>query len=144
MSPRFPAPRETRLERTTPRPSRPPSAGSPRGGHRSPADSGLASRGSPSRARNGPRGGFWLAFLQGFAPSSLRQSKVPALGPEAIGMAAESVMSFIGGRFAEPSSDEMEAVPNPATGETLAIVRYSSPEEIDNAVRAAATALPLW
>jgi malonate-semialdehyde dehydrogenase (acetylating) / methylmalonate-semialdehyde dehydrogenase len=59
-------------------------------------------------------------------------------------MAAESVMSFISGRFAEPSSDEMEAVPNPATGETLAILRYSSPEEIDNAVRAAATALPLW
>ncbi|HEV2906605.1 MAG TPA: aldehyde dehydrogenase family protein, partial [Actinomycetota bacterium] len=59
-------------------------------------------------------------------------------------MAAESVMSFIAGRFAEPSSDEMESVPNPATGETLAILRYSSPEEIDQAVRAAESAFPMW
>lgn len=59
-------------------------------------------------------------------------------------MAAENVMSFIAGRFAEPSSDEMEPVPNPATGETLAILRYSSSEEIDRAVRAAATAFPIW
>jgi malonate-semialdehyde dehydrogenase (acetylating)/methylmalonate-semialdehyde dehydrogenase len=59
-------------------------------------------------------------------------------------MAVESVMSFIGGRFAEPSSDETETVPNPATGDTLAILRYSSPDEIDAAVRAAAAALPMW
>jgi malonate-semialdehyde dehydrogenase (acetylating)/methylmalonate-semialdehyde dehydrogenase len=60
------------------------------------------------------------------------------------GMAAESVMSFIAGRFAEPTSDEIESVPNPATGETLAVLRYSSPDEIDGAVQAAAAALPPW
>jgi malonate-semialdehyde dehydrogenase (acetylating) / methylmalonate-semialdehyde dehydrogenase len=59
-------------------------------------------------------------------------------------MATESVMSFVAGRFLEPSSDETETIPNPATGETLAILRYCSPEEIDEAVRAAAAASPEW
>jgi malonate-semialdehyde dehydrogenase (acetylating)/methylmalonate-semialdehyde dehydrogenase len=76
------------------------------------------------------------------AHSGQRTGRPP--GPEENGMAANSVLSFIAGRFAEPSSDEMESVPNPATGETLAILRYSSPEEIDRAVRAASDAFPAW
>jgi malonate-semialdehyde dehydrogenase (acetylating)/methylmalonate-semialdehyde dehydrogenase len=54
------------------------------------------------------------------------------------------VMSVIGGRFVEPSSHETEPVPNPATGENIAVLRYSSAHEIDEAVRAAAEAFPMW
>jgi malonate-semialdehyde dehydrogenase (acetylating)/methylmalonate-semialdehyde dehydrogenase len=59
-------------------------------------------------------------------------------------MSATRVQSFIGGRFEESRSEEAEAIPNPATGETLAVLPYSTSEEIDRAVQAARDAFPGW
>jgi len=59
-------------------------------------------------------------------------------------MSAERVPALIGGRFQESGSDEVEPIYDPATGETIALLPYSTPEEIDRAVRAAAEAFPAW
>ncbi|HWO71555.1 MAG TPA: CoA-acylating methylmalonate-semialdehyde dehydrogenase [Actinomycetota bacterium] len=59
-------------------------------------------------------------------------------------MSVETVPSFIGGSFREGVSEEVDPIPNPATGETIALLPYSTAEEIDEAVRAAAEALPDW
>ena len=56
------------------------------------------------------------------------------------------VQSFIGGRWTDSGSDDgqVDPIPNPATGETLALLPYSSATEIDAAVRAARQAFPAW
>ncbi len=59
-------------------------------------------------------------------------------------MSAERVPALIGGRFQESGSDEVDPIYDPATGETIALLPYSTPEEIDRAVRAAAEAFPAW
>jgi malonate-semialdehyde dehydrogenase (acetylating)/methylmalonate-semialdehyde dehydrogenase len=59
-------------------------------------------------------------------------------------MSAERVPALIGGRFQESGSDEVDPIYDPATGETIALLPYSTPEEIDRAVRAAADAFPAW
>ena len=59
-------------------------------------------------------------------------------------MSAERVPALIGGRFQESGSDEVDPIFDPATGETIALLPYSTPEEIDRAVRAAAEAFPAW
>lgn len=59
-------------------------------------------------------------------------------------MSATRVQSFIAGRFEESRSEETEPVPNPATGETIAVLPYSSTEEIDRAVGAARESFPEW
>ena len=59
-------------------------------------------------------------------------------------MSAERVPALIGGRFQESGSDEVDPIFDPATGETIALLPYSTPEEIDRAVRAAADAFPAW
>ena len=59
-------------------------------------------------------------------------------------MSAERVPALIGGRFQESGSDEVDPIYDPATGETIALLPYSTPEEIDRAVRAAAEAFPGW
>src|ERR687887_1857623 len=51
---------------------------------------------------------------------------------------------LIGGRFVESGSEEVEPVPDPATGETIALLPYSSLEEIDRAVARAREAFPEW
>src|ERR687887_542867 len=51
---------------------------------------------------------------------------------------------LIGGRFVESGSEEVEPVPDPATGETIALLPLSTPEEIDQAVAAARAAFPAW
>jgi malonate-semialdehyde dehydrogenase (acetylating)/methylmalonate-semialdehyde dehydrogenase len=59
-------------------------------------------------------------------------------------MSAERVPALIGGRFQESGSDEVDPIYDPATGETIALLPYSTPEEIDRAVRAASEAFPAW
>ena len=59
-------------------------------------------------------------------------------------MSAERVPALIGGRFEQSGSDEVDPIYDPATGETIALLPYSTPEEIDAAVRAAAEAFPAW
>jgi malonate-semialdehyde dehydrogenase (acetylating)/methylmalonate-semialdehyde dehydrogenase len=59
-------------------------------------------------------------------------------------MSMTTVPSLIGGEFREGSSDETDPIPNPATGETIALLRYSSVEEIDQAVARARAAFPDW
>ncbi len=59
-------------------------------------------------------------------------------------MSAERVPALIGGRFEQSGSDEVDPIYDPATGETIALLPYSTPEEIDRAVRAAAEAFPAW
>jgi malonate-semialdehyde dehydrogenase (acetylating) / methylmalonate-semialdehyde dehydrogenase len=59
-------------------------------------------------------------------------------------MSAERVPALIGGRFQESGSDEVDPIYDPATGETIALLPYSTREEIDRAVRAASQAFPAW
>ena len=61
-------------------------------------------------------------------------------------MSATKVESLIGGRFREPRSDEVQVdpIPDPATGETIALLPYSTAGEIDEAIRAARSAFPAW
>jgi malonate-semialdehyde dehydrogenase (acetylating)/methylmalonate-semialdehyde dehydrogenase len=56
----------------------------------------------------------------------------------------ERVPSFIGGRLREPRAAEVHAIPDPATGQTIAELPYSTTEEIDQAVAAARDAFPGW
>jgi malonate-semialdehyde dehydrogenase (acetylating)/methylmalonate-semialdehyde dehydrogenase len=57
---------------------------------------------------------------------------------------ATRVPNFIAGRFEESRSQECEEVPNPATGETIAVLPHSTPGEIRAAVAAAKAAFPEW
>src|ERR671933_2665796 len=59
-------------------------------------------------------------------------------------MTVTTVPSFIGGAFRDSRSDRVDPIPDPATGETLAELPYSSPEDVADAVRAAARAFPDW
>ena len=59
-------------------------------------------------------------------------------------MTVTTVPSFIGGAFREPRSDRVDPIPDPATGETIAELPYSTADEVREAVRAAAGALPDW
>ncbi len=59
-------------------------------------------------------------------------------------IATKSVPSFIGGRFEESRSAKVDDVPNPATGETIATLPYSTPDQVRAAVAAAVRAFPGW
>ncbi len=59
-------------------------------------------------------------------------------------MGVTRVPSFIGGEFREGPGGQVDPIPNPATGETIAVLPYSSREEVDEAVRAAKEAFPAW
>jgi malonate-semialdehyde dehydrogenase (acetylating)/methylmalonate-semialdehyde dehydrogenase len=56
------------------------------------------------------------------------------------------VQSYVGGAFRDSRSQDVPVDPvyDPATGETIALLPYSTPEEIDEAIRAAQTAFPAW
>ncbi|TVY08463.1 CoA-acylating methylmalonate-semialdehyde dehydrogenase [Paenibacillus cremeus] len=56
----------------------------------------------------------------------------------------QTLRNYIGGEWVEATSGRTEAVPNPATGETLAIVPLSSKEDVNNAVAAAKAAFAQW
>ena len=59
-------------------------------------------------------------------------------------IATKTVKSFIGGKFRESRADRTDPIPNPATGETIASLPYSSRDEINEAVAAAKKAFPGW
>ncbi len=59
-------------------------------------------------------------------------------------MSADRVPALIGGRFEELGSDEVDPIYDPATGETIAMLPYSTPADIDRAVTAAREAFPAW
>jgi malonate-semialdehyde dehydrogenase (acetylating) / methylmalonate-semialdehyde dehydrogenase len=56
----------------------------------------------------------------------------------------DRVPSFIGGRLREPRAAEAHPIPDPATGQTIAELPYSTTGEIDEAVAAARAAFPAW
>jgi malonate-semialdehyde dehydrogenase (acetylating)/methylmalonate-semialdehyde dehydrogenase len=52
--------------------------------------------------------------------------------------------NFIGGQWVESTSGKLDAVPNPATGETIAMVPHSSKEDVAHAVETAKAAFQEW
>ena len=52
--------------------------------------------------------------------------------------------NYIGGRWVESRAEDGRPILNPATAETLAWVPFSTPEEVDAAVEAAAASFPEW
>ncbi|HYM50269.1 MAG TPA: CoA-acylating methylmalonate-semialdehyde dehydrogenase [Candidatus Limnocylindrales bacterium] len=59
-------------------------------------------------------------------------------------IATKTVSAFIGGRFEEARSKQVDEIPNPATGETIAQLPHSTPDDINRAVEAAVKAFPSW
>ncbi len=59
-------------------------------------------------------------------------------------MGTATVPGLIEGRFEEHGSEEVDPIYDPATGETIATLPYSTPAEIDRAVAAAKAAFPAW
>ncbi|MDF2958787.1 MAG: methylmalonate-semialdehyde dehydrogenase [Paenibacillus sp.] len=59
-------------------------------------------------------------------------------------MTIPTLRNFIGGEWVEAASAHTDAVPNPATGETIAMVPHSSKEDVDRAVTAAKAAFQEW
>jgi malonate-semialdehyde dehydrogenase (acetylating)/methylmalonate-semialdehyde dehydrogenase len=56
----------------------------------------------------------------------------------------ERVKMLVGGRWEEGRSDRVGAVFNPSRGQRFADVRFSTPDDVDRAVQAAAASLPAW
>jgi malonate-semialdehyde dehydrogenase (acetylating)/methylmalonate-semialdehyde dehydrogenase len=59
-------------------------------------------------------------------------------------IATKTVQAYIGGKFRDSRSDRVDPIPNPATGQTIASLPYSTREEINEAVAAAKNAFPSW
>src|SRR3989441_601177 len=59
-------------------------------------------------------------------------------------IATKTVRSYIGGKFRESRADKADPIPNPATGQIIASLPYSTREEIDEAVAAAKKAFLTW
>ena len=59
-------------------------------------------------------------------------------------IATRTVSSYINGQFRESRAGKADAIPNPATGETIASLPYSTTEEINEAIAAAKRAFPGW
>ena len=59
-------------------------------------------------------------------------------------IATRTVSSYINGQFRESRAGKADAIPNPATGETIASLPYSTTEEINDAIAAAKRAFPGW
>jgi malonate-semialdehyde dehydrogenase (acetylating)/methylmalonate-semialdehyde dehydrogenase len=56
----------------------------------------------------------------------------------------DRVPLVVEGELRESVSGETEPIPDPATGETIAILPHATPEEIDAVITAAANAFPAW
>ncbi|CAG7653674.1 CoA-acylating methylmalonate-semialdehyde dehydrogenase [Paenibacillus allorhizosphaerae] len=56
----------------------------------------------------------------------------------------QTLRNYIGGEWVESVSGQLDAVPNPATGETLAYVPISSKEDVNRAVASAKAAFAQW
>jgi malonate-semialdehyde dehydrogenase (acetylating) / methylmalonate-semialdehyde dehydrogenase len=59
-------------------------------------------------------------------------------------LATKMVQTFIGGRFEETRTEHVDEIPNPATGQTIAQLPYSTAEDISRAVAAARQAFKDW
>ncbi len=61
-------------------------------------------------------------------------------------MGATQVRTLVGGVFREPRNADVhvEPIPNPATGQTIALLPYSTAEDVDEAIRSAESAFPEW
>src|SRR5437588_4385563 len=59
-------------------------------------------------------------------------------------IATKTARSYIGGKFRESRADKTEPIPNPATGQIIASLPYSTRAEIDEAVAAAKKAFLGW
>ena len=59
-------------------------------------------------------------------------------------IATKTVRSYIGGKFRESRAEKADPIPNPATGEIIASLPYSTKEEINEAVAAAKKAFVEW
>jgi malonate-semialdehyde dehydrogenase (acetylating)/methylmalonate-semialdehyde dehydrogenase len=59
-------------------------------------------------------------------------------------MSVDTVPSLIAGKLEQGTSDEIDPIFDPATGETIAMLPHSTVDEIDRAVRVAAAAFPAW
>jgi malonate-semialdehyde dehydrogenase (acetylating)/methylmalonate-semialdehyde dehydrogenase len=59
-------------------------------------------------------------------------------------MSTDLLKNYIGGRFIASAGREILDVENPSTGETIARVPLSMPDEVDRAVAAANEAFPAW
>ncbi|MGG1400089.1 CoA-acylating methylmalonate-semialdehyde dehydrogenase [Bacillus salipaludis] len=56
----------------------------------------------------------------------------------------QTLKNYIGGQWVESTSNQIEEVPNPATGEVIARLPLSTREELDNAVAIAKEAFKTW
>jgi len=56
----------------------------------------------------------------------------------------KEVRNYVGGGWQAPTGDDVAEVWNPASGEVIAKVRFSSPGDVDRAVQSASAALPSW
>ena len=52
--------------------------------------------------------------------------------------------NYVGGQWVSPSGDRVDEVINPRHGRAMSTVRYSTADDVDAAVKAAAKALPEW
>ncbi len=59
-------------------------------------------------------------------------------------MPPTTVPAYIDGRFRESGSDEREEIFDPSTGEVIALLPYSTADEVEAAIRAARAAAPAW
>src|SRR5437588_8793992 len=59
-------------------------------------------------------------------------------------IATKTARSYIGGKFRESRADKTEPIPNPATGQIIASLPYSTRAEIDESVAAAKKAFLGW
>ena len=59
-------------------------------------------------------------------------------------VSTRTLKNYVNGKWVEAAGAELHPVINPATGETIAQVPFSSAAHLDDAVRAAREALPAW
>lgn len=62
----------------------------------------------------------------------------------AIGASVERLRNYVGGRWTESNTTQIQAIRNPATGEVLAELPLGGTEDVDRAVRAAKSAYAGW
>src|SRR3972149_8522439 len=67
-----------------------------------------------------------------------------AMGARSVKPQVEVLQNFIGGAWVPSKTERVEDIPNPATGDLLARVPYSTVGDVEAAVAAAARAYPAW
>src|SRR6266498_437954 len=97
-------------------------------------------------ARRGPASSSAEAGSRNLERRTRQPVDVPTPKKEDRQVTATQVQSFIGGAFRESRTGEVQVdpIPDPATGETIALLPYSTTGEIDEAIGAALGAFPGW